>query len=188
MQKREKNYVLIYELAQRWGWDESDVCGLIWCGQLVPSWYFSKYDSYPVYELEFDEDINDLWGNPAIDGSNNSSTNISDSVEGFLYLVLPKRTSPSTCEFYSFSASKGPFVSGDWVMQVRIPISLQDVRERGIVMISEVEKYEEGFGSDPVAHGQRSKIKPLSRYAAQDTFVLRQLEGMQIDPLKLPKN
>jgi len=50
------------------------------------------------------------------------------------------------------------------------------------------EKYEEGFGSDPVAHGQRSKIKPLSRYAAQDTFVLRQLEGMQIDPLKLPKN
>ena len=51
VQKPEKNYVSISELAKRWVWDESDVCGLIWRGQLVPSWYFSKYDSYRVYEL-----------------------------------------------------------------------------------------------------------------------------------------
>jgi len=190
VQKPEKEYFSISELAIRWSWDESEVCALIWRGHLVPSWYFSKYDSYQLYELEWDDDINDLWGSPVIDQSDVFSENpeVSNRVEGFQYLVCPKRTSPSTCEFWSFSERRGPFVSGDCVLHMSIPISLLDVKERGIVLVSEVEKYEEKFGSDALDYGQSSQTKPLSRFAAQEEFVLRQLESMKIDPLKLPKN
>ena len=62
LQKPEMNYVSVPELAKRWNWTEPEVCALIWHGQLVPSWHFSEYDSYPVYELTLDEETNALKG------------------------------------------------------------------------------------------------------------------------------
>ena len=121
-------------------------------------------------------------------GSVDEYTEIFFRQEGYQYLILPKKTSPLTCEFWLFSNISGPFASGDFVRHMTSPISLQDVKERGVVMISEVRRYEEKFKAETIDQVKESQIKPIQRFAAQEAFVLGQLDKFKIDPQKLPKN
>jgi hypothetical protein len=190
VKKPEKNFVSIPELANRWNWQESEVCELILQGKLVPSWYFNKYDAYQLYELSWDEEINDFCGTP-LEGSRGDEEElltISIRAEGFYFLIQPKRTSPTTCDFWLFSNTNGPFSSGDSVHHLPSPISLLEVKQRGIVMIAEVEKYEQEFKSHPENHEQQNQFKPMPRFSAQDAYLLKQIKLMEIDPKQLPKN
>ena len=190
LQNLEKEYFSVPELVKRWNYDESDVCALIWRGDLVPSWYFSEYDSYPIYELTVDDEINGLTG-VAVEGhvaGVEGLTEIFSRQEGFKYLILPKRPSPTTCDFWLFSITSGPFSAGDCVQHLPSPISLLDVREHGVVMLSEIEKYEKLLCViDPLAF-QTRQIKPISRFAAQETFVLKTIDILGVDPMQLPKH
>lgn len=189
LQNLEKSYLSIPELAKRWRCDVSEVCALIWRGQLIPSWYFNEYDPYPIYELTADEETNGLTGEP-VEGQVagfEEITKILFRQDGFQYLILPKRTSPTTCDFWLFSSVTGPFSVGDCVQHLPSPISLLDVKERGIVMVSEVEKCEKLLcAPDPLAT-QPHQITPISRSMAQDAFVLKSIEKMGLNPLELPK-
>jgi hypothetical protein len=185
--KHEKHYLSISELAKHWNFEESKVCELIWQGQLVPSWYFNKYDSYRTLELEWDDEINDLWGSQAYDATDISD--VSERVEGYFYLVLPKRTSPKTCEFFTFSEKRGPFLIGDWVSNIPTPISLFDVKQYGVVLNIEIEKYEKENNIEFVTDEEiADSTTPISRFFAQETAILKTIEELELDPKKLPRN
>lgn len=190
LQDFEKTYVSVPELAKRWKCAESEVCALIWRGELVPSWYFSEYDPYPLYELTEGVETDGLTG-VQVEGHIPGVEEITDIFtrhEGYQFLILPKKTSPTTCDFWMFASTSGPFYAGDFVQHLKSPISLLDVKERGVVMFSEVEKCESLICHANEVDCQTRHIKPVSRSAAQETFVLTLIESMGLDPKKLPKN
>lgn len=139
------------ELAKRWECSENDLRDLIVSGELRPSFIINKV----AHKVRFDktsDDTGEYWQPVTIgsfEGDDGKLRPKLYTVEGAYYLLHPDITSSLDCQFFYFSKDKNHIKGiGDenncfMLTKAGQSISLDTVFQKGMVMMSEVARFEE---------------------------------------------
>ena len=146
-----RNDLTLPELAKRWECTENDLRNLIVSGELRPSFIINKV-AHKVNFYKTSDDAGEYWQSATIgsfEGDDGKPHPQLYDVEGAYYLLHPDVTSSLDCQFFYFSKDKNHIKgTGDenncfMLTKAEPSISLDTVFQKGMVMMSEVARFEE---------------------------------------------
>ncbi len=180
------------ELAKRWECSENDLRDLIVRGKLRPSFIINKV-AHKVNFYKMSDDAGEYWQSATIgsfEGDDGKPHPQLYDVEGAYYLLHPDVTSSLDCQFFYLSKDKnhiqGPGDENNCFMLTKAgqSISLDTVFQKGMVMMSEVARFEEqgidtSHAEKPSALEQRAEATYLNIIGGLLNLMLATTTGRQ---------
>lgn len=157
-----RRYLTLPELAIRWECTENEVRELIVSSQLKPS-YIINHVAHKVRFFETSDDAGDFWQMEPIGSVEDDDGKLRPKLyntEGSYYLLHPDVTSSLDCHFFYFSTDKEHVKGANeknicfrlaGKIGVGKGITLDMVFAHGMVMMSEVTRFEEQNSESPEA-------------------------------------
>lgn len=169
MDTDEEDFLSCAEVCVHLRCTQPELRRLLILGKLVPS-YLINHVAYKVRFTKATDDSGEYWlpertGEQVEDDTGGMRHRLYDT-DGLYYLVHPERTAAMDCKFLYFSSdrnhTKGAgehnvcFMLSGGNAKASRPITLEDVLEHGVVMQSELRRYEGGVAGNARSHPQKA--------------------------------
>lgn len=157
-----KKHYTFTELAERWSCTANELMQAVIDGDLVASFHISA-GSYVLNQFTLERCHNGSVCIPTElhDFSDDDGGKAArQQVDGFYYLIYPRRTGASSCEFGYFSSKPVDHEQGDTCFSFEKNVYIDEVFGTGVVMVQEVARVEAKNEDKPEP---KNREKSLSR-------------------------
>jgi hypothetical protein len=152
--KAKKHYTFI-ELAARWECDVDDLVQAVIDQELVPSIHISG--AYCSHLFTVDQTLE---AGLQIEKTSEGDSSAITGRTGFHFLIWPRRTGISDCQFCFFSDKATGHDEGDICFELTDPIDMADVLKMGIFLPEEIARIE-AISDDSTANEVTQESAPL---------------------------